>query len=314
METDKLSVHSGLMEAIRHYSNPLTCVHEVASVKWAKGEPVCPRCSSKKASFLKTRLMWKCLACKKQYSVKVGTIFEDSAIGLDKWLCAMWMLANCKNGVSSYEVGRALEVTQKTAWFMLQRIRYAMHHGTINKMSGTVEADETFIGGAARFMHHPQPEEKAHGRGPGGKEIVFGLLERKTGKVRVHHVGTRRKGELTGIVRENVRKGSEVMTDELLSYDGLNNEYAHKVINHAEQYVDGNVHTNRMENFWSLLKRAIKGTYVSVEPFHLFRYLDEQSFRYNERHSTDEERFHKVLGSVAGKRLNWDTLTSQEVG
>ena len=247
--------------------------------------------------------MWKCLDCKKQYSVKIGTIFEDSPVGLDKWLCAMWMLANCKNGVSSYEIGRALEVTQKTAWFMLQRIRHAMHHGTINKMSGTIEADETFVGGAARFMHHRKREEKIHGRGPMGKEIVFGLLERKTGKVRLHHVETRRKGELTSIVRENVRKGSQVMTDELLSYDGLDSEYAHKIINHAEKYVDGAVHTNGMENFWSLLKRAIKGTYVSVEPFHLFRYLDEQSFRYNERHDTDAGRFHKVLGSVAGKRL-----------
>jgi len=147
-----------------------------------------------------------------------------------------------------------------------------------------------------------------------GKQIVFGLLERKTGKVRVQHVETRRKHQLTDLVRENVRKGSEVMTDGLLSYDGLDSEYAHKVINHAESYVDGNVHTNRMENFWSLLKRSIKGTYVSVEPFHLFRYLDEQSFRYNERHDTDMERFHKVLGSVAGKRLDWKTLTSQEVG
>ena len=314
MESVNINNHTGLMGAIRHYSNPLTCIQEVASVKWPKGEPICPRCSSKKASFLKTRLMWKCMACKKQYSVKVGTIFEDSAIGLDKWLCAMWMLANCKNGVSSYEVGRALEVTQKTAWFMLQRIRYAMHHGTINKMSGTIEADETFIGGAARFMHKHKREEKIHGRGPSGKEIVFGLLERNTGKVRTHHVATRRKGELTSIVQKNVRKGSEVMTDELLSYDGLNSEYAHKVINHAEQYVDGNVHTNRMENFWSLLKRSIKGTYVSVEPFHLFRYLDEQSFRYNERTNTDAERFQKVLGSVAGKRLTWNDLTSQEVG
>jgi transposase-like protein len=314
MENVTINAHSGLMGAVRHYSNPLTCVQEVASVKWPKGQPICPRCSSKKASFLKTRLMWKCLDCKKQYSVKVGTIFEDSAIGLDKWLCAMWMLANCKNGISSYEVGRALEVTQKTAWFMLQRIRYAMHHGTINKMSGTVEADETFVGGAARFMHKHKRDEKIHGRGPMGKAIVFGLLERKTGKVRVEHVETRRKGELVSIVRDNVRKGSEVMTDELLSYDGLNSEYAHKVINHAERYVDGNVHTNRMENFWSLLKRSIKGTYVSVEPFHLFRYLDEQSFRYNERHDTDAERFQKVLGSVAGKRLTWNTLTSQEVG
>jgi transposase-like protein len=314
METNNLSVKSGLMGAIRHYSNPLTCIEEVASVKWPKGEAVCPRCSSKKSSFLKTRLMWKCKDCKKQYSVKVGTIFEDSAIGLDKWLCAMWMLANCKNGVSSYEVARALEVTQKTAWFMLQRIRYAMHTGSINKMSGTIEADETFVGGAARFMHKHKREEKIHGRGPMGKQIVFGLLERKTGKVRLRHVKTRRKHELTELVRENVRKGSEVMTDELLSYDGLDSEYAHKVINHAEQYVDGNVHTNRMENFWSLLKRSIKGTYVSVEPFHLFRYLDEQSFRYNERKSTDAERFQKVLGSVAGKRLDWKTLTSQEVG
>jgi transposase-like protein len=314
MENDTLNAHSGLMAAVRHYSNPLTCVQEVASVKWPKGEPVCPRCSSKKASFLKTRLMWKCLACKKQYSVKVGTIFEDSAIGLDKWLCAMWMLANCKNGVSSYEVGRALEVTQKTAWFMLHRIRFAQHHGTINKMSGTVEADETFVGGAARFMHQHKREEKIHGRGPQGKAIVFGLLERKTGQVRVKHVATRRKGELVNIVRENVRKGSEVMTDELLSYDALNSDHAHRVINHAEKYVDGNVHTNRMENFWSLLKRTIKGTYVSIEPFHLFRYLDEQSFRYNERELTDAERFQKVLGSVAGKRLTWDNLTSQEVG
>jgi len=314
METAKLNEHSGLLNAIRHYSNPLTCVEEVASVKWPNSVPVCRRCGSKKHSFLKTRLMWKCRECKKQFSVKVGTIFEDSAIGLDKWLCAMWMLANCKNGVSSYEVARALEVTQKTAWFMLQRIRYAMHTGSVNKMTGTVEADETFIGGKARNMHANKKAEKIHGRGPEGKQIVFGLLERKTGRVRLHHVETRRKGELTNIVRETVRKGSEVMTDELLSYDGLNTDYAHKVIDHAEQYVDGNVHTNRMENFWSLLKRAIAGTYVSVEPFHLFRYLDEQSFRYNERTSTDKERFQKVLGSVAGKRLTWDTLTCQEAG
>src|SRR5947209_1885228 len=302
METDKLSVHSGLMEAIRHYSNPLTCVQEVASVKWAKGEPVCPRCSSKKASFLKTRLMWKCLACKKQYSVKVGTIFEDSAVGLDKWLCAMWMLANCKNGVSSYEIARCLEVTQKTAWFMNQRIRYAMHNGTINKMTGTVEADETFIGGAARNMHADKRAEKIHGRGPMGKAIVFGLLDRETGKVRTSVVGTRRKHHLHKEIRENVAPGSELNTDALKSYDGLS-EYTHKVVDHAEAYVDGTVHTNRMENFWSLLKRAIKGTYVSVEPFHLFRYLDEQSFRYNERKQTDAALL--VLAGVAGKRLTY---------
>jgi len=313
MEATKLNSKSGLMEAMQYFSDPMVCLETVARAKWPNG-PECPKCQGKKLSFLKTRLMWTCLACRKQFSVKVGTIFEDSAVPLNKWLVAMWLVGNCKNGISSYEIARDLNVTQRTAWFMDHRIRYAMHTGSINKMSGTVEADETFIGGAARFMHKHKREEKVHGRGPGGKEIVFGLLERKTGKVRVHHVGTRRKGELTNVIRQEVRRGSEVMTDELLSYDGLRSDYAHKVINHAEKYVDGNVHTNHMENFWSLLKRGIKGTYVSVEPFHLFRYLDEQSFRYNERESTDAERFQKVLGSVAGKRLTWNTLTSQEVG
>ena len=292
------------MEAIQYFSNPMACLETVSAAKWANG-PECPRCGKKRLSFLKTRLMWTCLECRKQFSVKVGTIFEDSAVPLNKWLTAMWMVGNCKNGVSSYEIGRALRVTQRTAWFMDHRIRYAMHTGSINKMSGTVEADETFIGGAARFMHKDKPEEKIRGRGPHGKEIVFGLLDRNTGKVHIEHVETRRKGELTGIVRKHVRRGSEVMTDELLSYDGLDSEYAHKVINHAEKYVDGNVHTNRMENFWSLLKRSIKGTYVSVEPFHLFRYLDEQSFRFNERKATDAERFQKVLGGIAGKRLTY---------
>jgi transposase-like protein len=314
METDKLNKDSGLISAIRHYSNPITCIEEVASVKWPRGKPVCPKCGSKKAGFLKTRLMWKCRECKKQYSVKVGTIFEDSPIGLDKWLCAMWMLANCKNGVSSYEVARALEVTQKTAWFMLHRIRYAMHNGTINKMTGTVEADETFIGGKARNMHAGERERKIHGRGPMGKAIVFGLLDRETGKVRTSVVGSRRKHHLQAEIRSNVTPGSALYTDALKSYDGLDSEYAHKVIDHAEAYVDGSVHTNRLENFWSLLKRTVKGTYVSVEPFHLFRYLDEQSFRYNERQTTDRERFRIVLGSVAGKRLDWNTLTCQEAG
>jgi len=304
MQTDNINVNSGLMSAMRHYSNPLTCIHEVASVKWPDGKAVCPRCSSKRSSFLQTRLMWKCLDCKKQYSVKVGTIFEDSAIGLDKWLCAMWMLANCKNGVSSYEIARALEVTQKTAWFMLHRIRYAQHTGSINKMTGTVEADETFIGGKARFMHADKRAEKIHGRGPEGKAIVFGLLERETGKVRTSVVGTRRKHHLHATVRDNVAAGAALYTDALKSYDGLD-EYTHKVVDHAETNVDGVVHTNRLENFWSLLKRSIKGTYVSVEPFHLFRYLDEQPFRYK-RHATDQERFQKVLGSVAGKRLTWE--------
>jgi len=303
METAKLNSKSGLIEAIEYFSDPLVCLETVAKAKWPNG-PECPKCAGKKLSFLKTRLMWTCLGCRKQFSVKVGTIFEDSPVQLNKWLTAMWLVGNCKNGVSSYEIARDLKVTQATAWFMLHRIRYAMHTGSINKMTGTVEADETFIGGKARFMHAHKREEKIKGRGPMGKAIVFGLLERETGKVRTQHVPTRRKGDLQAIVRENVEPKAALYTDALKSYDGLD-EYTHKVVDHAEAYVDGNVHTNRMENFWSLLKRSIKGTYVSVEPFHLFRYLDEQSFRYNERKLTDAERFQKILGCVSGKRLTY---------
>ena len=304
MEAVNVKYPSSLIEAIRVFSDPRVCLDVVAGAKWGGKGPVCPRCESKRLSFLNTRLMWKCLDCKKQFTVRVGTIFEDSPIGLDKWLCAMWLMANCKNGVSSYEIARDLKVTQPTAWFMLQRIRYAMHHGTINKMSGKVEADETFIGGKARNMHAGKRAEKIRGRGPMGKAIVFGLLDHETGKVHTEVVSGRRKGHLHRVIRDRVEPGAELHTDALKSYDGLS-EYTHKIVDHAECYVKDNVHTNRMENFWSLLKRSIKGTYVSVEPFHLFRYLDEQSFRYNERHLTDAERFHKVLGSISGKRLTY---------
>lgn len=313
MEAVKFNDESGLQVAIQYFSDRLVCLNAVAKAKWPNG-PECPRCQGKKLSFLKTRLMWTCLGCRKQFSVKVGTIFEDSAIGLDKWLCAMWMLANCKNGVSSYEIGRALGVTQKTAWFMLHRIRYAQHTGSINKMTGTVEADETFIGGKARNMHRDVRARKITGTGGMGKAVVFGLLERETGKVRLSVVKNTRRHHLHKQISENVEVGSEIHTDALRSYDDLDSEYAHRVIDHAEAYVDGNVHTNRLENFWSLLKRAIRGTYVSVEPFHLYRYLDEQSFRYNERKDTDAQRFQKVLNGVAGKRLTWDVLTAQEAG
>jgi transposase-like protein len=313
METVKSLENKGLLEAIRYFSDPKTCVETVSQVRWPNG-PQCPKCEGKRLSFLQTRLMWKCLDCQKQFSVKVGTIFEDSPIGLDKWLTAMWMLANCKNGISSYEVARGLGITQKSAWFLLQRIRYAMHHGTFDKMKGTVEADETFIGGKARHMHKDVRARKITGTGGMGKAIVFGLLEHETGKVRTSVVGTRRKHHLHREIRDNVTPGSELHTDALKSYDGLDSEFGHKVVDHAEAYVDGNVHTNKLENLWSLLKRSINGTYVSIEPFHLFRYLDEQSFRYNERHTTDAERFQNVLRCVGGKRLTWNVLTAQEVG
>lgn len=295
------------MEAIRFFSDADTCLDFVAALRWPDGEPVCPHCEEKGTYFLKTRRIWKCKACKKQFSVKVGTIFEDSPIGLDKWLSAIWLIANAKNGISSWELHRAVGVTQKTAWFMLHRIRLAMQAESFEKLEGEVEVDETFIGGQARYMHKDRKEQKIKGRGAPGKAVVIGLLERR-GEVRTKSIPDTKKDTVQAEVRENVEPGSEVFTDALASYEGLDPQYVHQVINHAECYAKGNVHTNCMENFWSLLKRGIKGTYVSVEPFHLFRYLDEQAFRYNNRKDNDAGRFVEVVASVVGRRLTYQEL------
>src|SRR5207253_7130495 len=221
-----------------------------------------------------------------------------------------WLIANAKNGISSYEIHRALGITQKSAWFMLHRIRLAMQTGTFKKLSGEVEVDETYIGGKARNMH--EGKRKAKGRGSVGKVAVMGLLARHTEKghsiVKTIVVPNVTRPTLQHQVREHIESGSEVFTDTFGAYSGLNQEYAHQVINHAEAYVDGKVHTNGLENFWSLTKRCIKGTYVSIEPFHLFRYLDEETFRFNNRKDNDAGRFAKTLEAIAGRRLTYEEL------
>ncbi|MGH9759554.1 MAG: IS1595 family transposase, partial [Blastocatellia bacterium] len=284
--------------------------------RWPNGVE-CPTCGCRQVSFLSTRRLWKCKNAhpKRQFSIKVGSIFEDSPLPLDKWLVAMWQIINCKNGVSSYEVGRALRVTQPTAWFMMHRIRTAMQRGSFEKFgaSGPVEADESMIGGLARFMHKDRKAQKITGTGGAGKELVMGLLDRETGKVHVTHVKDRKRKTLQDHVKEHVVSGAELFTDELASYAGLDKDYVHKFVNHAERYVEGNVHTNGIENFWSLLKRGLKGTYVSVEPFHLFRYLDEQAFRYNERKGDDGDRFVKAASSAFGRRLTYKELTGKDL-
>lgn len=302
-----------LLEAVRYFSDLDVATEYVASRRWPEG-PTCPACGlvDKKHYYLKTRRVWKCRSCMKQFSVKVGTIFEDSPLGLDKWLVAGWLLANSKNGISSHEMARHLGVTQKTSWFMMHRLRKAMQTGTFEKLSGEVEADETFIGGKARNMHASKRKEKIAGRGASGKVAIMGLLERH-GEVRTKVVPDTKSRTLQVEVRKNVEPGSEVHTDALRSYRGLDPEYVHNVVDHAERYVDGHVHTNGLENFWSLLKRTLKGTYVSVEPYHLYRYLDEQAFRFNEREGQDADRFKKALGSVARRRLTYSELTGKAV-
>jgi len=297
-----------LMEAIRHFSDPDVSLEFVRDLRWPDGV-TCPHCNNGDgASFLKTRRIWKCKACRKQFSVRKGTIFEDSPLPLDKWLVAIWMIANPKNGVSSYEIARAIGVTQKTAWFMLHRIRLAMQTKSFGKLKGEVEVDETYIRGKARNMHADRRRKKIKGRGTGGKAIVMGLLERH-GKVRTKVVLDTKRKTVQAEVQANVEPGAEVFTDELASYRGLDEDFAHEVINHAEAYVRGKVHTNSLENYWSLFKRCVNGTWVSVEPFHLFRYLDEEEFRFNNRKDNDAGRFVSATANSAGKRLTYEQLT-----
>jgi transposase-like protein len=305
-----------LQQAIVHFANPDNCLAFMVARRWPNGVE-CPTCGSKDVRFISTRRMWECKSqhARKQFSVKIGTIFEDSALSLDKWLVAMWLVANCKNGISSYEVGRALGVTQKSAWFMLHRIRLAMQNRSILKLGGSgsqVEVDETFVGGAARFMHSDKRKRRITETGTKDKVAIVGILERG-GEVRGAVVGNRKKHALQNQIRTHVKAGSAIYTDSLMSYQGLREQgFEHQVIDHAEKYVDGQVHTNGLENFWSLLKRGLKGTYVSVEEFHLFRYLDEQMFRYNFRKLPhDGARFEHVASHIFGKRLTYAEVTGK---
>ena len=267
-----------LQNAIIYFSDPDRCFQYAINLRWPNGVICCPRCGSEKHSFIKTRRIWFCSGCKKQFTLKVGTIFEDSPLGLDKWMCAYWMLCNSKNGISSCEVARSLGITQKSAWFMLHRIRKTLQDDSAAKLSGEVEADETFIGGKARNMHLSVRQRRITATGTKDKTAVMGILERG-GSVRAAVVPSRKKAVLQAEVKKHVEAGAALYTDALLSYEGLATDYAHRVVDHAVEYVNGRIHTNGLENFWSLLKRGICGTYVSVEPFHLFRYLDEQTFR-----------------------------------
>ena len=305
-----------LQQAIVYFSDPDMALATMIRLRWPDGVIKCPTCGNQKVAFIRSRMVWECSEkhAKRQFSVKIGTIMEDSPIKLDKWLTAMWLIANAKNGISSYELARSIGITQKSAWFMLHRIRLAMQAKNGGRLGGYVEVDETYIGGKARNMIGAKKRAIGMKRGGrfAGKVAVMGILQRNDGdspsKVHTTVVPNVRKHHLLGEIEKHVPDGTKVYSDALMSYRDLGLYYDHEVVDHAEAYVRGNVHTNGMENYWSLLKRGLSGTYVSVEPFHLFRYLDEQAFRFNERKTNDSERFGMVIGKIVGRRLMYKDL------
>jgi transposase-like protein len=315
-----------LQEAIVHFGDPQRCFEYAVQKRWLGGQVTCPRCGQAKHSFIKTRRIWYCNPCKKQFTVKVGTVMEDSPISLDKWMTAFWAVANCKNGISSHELARMIGVGQEAAWFMLQRIREAMKGAKMVKMGsgsdgGAVEVDEAFIGPNPRKMHRTRRLKlKAGENGMVGKTAVMGMLDRDSRQVRAQVIPNVRRETLQNAILNHIEGGTKVYTDGFNAYENLEylgaQDYIHETVNHIDEYVRGEVHTQGIENFWSLLKRSLRGTYVAVEPYHLDRYVTEQVFRFNNRATKDNplndaDRFALVMSQVGGKRLTYKDLTGK---
>ena len=327
-----MDVIKTLQQAIQYFADDEHCREFMVFVRWPDGKVKCPYCQSEKVTWMAKAKRYRCYGdhLKQKFSLKVGTVFEDSPIGLEKWWPAVWLLANSKNGVSSHELARSLGVTQKTAWFMLHRIRLAMNAKSfmrkIGGEGGPVEIDESYIGGEpknrslskrreARRLYDAEQTLKT-GRAT-DKVAVWGALDRDTRQVRAHVLPKVKRDVLMDAILSSIKKGSTIYSDGLREYQGLKNlGFVHQAVNHMEEYVRGDVHTNGIENFWSLLKRGLKGTYVCVEPFHLDRYLDEQVFRYNNRATKDNplndaDRFILAASQIVGKRLTYAELTGK---
>lgn len=305
-----------LIEAVKYFADYQNAHNFLVSIRWADGKVCCPTCGSIRVRYIQTRRQWECREthAKKRFSLKTGTIMEQSPLPLEKWLAALWLEVNAKNSVSSYEIHRSLGVTQKSAWFMLHRLRHALQVGSFDKkLSGVVEADETYVGGRTSNMHAKRRKEFGSAAGGAGKAIVMGVLERR-GDVRAKVIRSNKSGFLKSVVRANVKKGSHLFTDDNKSYRSLHPEYKHQFVNHKIQYVRDIVHTNGLENFWSLFKRCIKGTHISIEPFHLQAYLDSEVFRFNHRKTDDKERFNASAPGMIGRRLTYKALIGASEG
>jgi transposase-like protein len=306
-----------LVEATTVFANLNYATAFFSYLRWPNGV-CCPHCGSEKVDYLPHRRLWQCRTDhpKNQFSVKIGTVFEECRLPIDKCLLAIWLEVNAKNSISSCEIARHLGCTQKTGWFLLHRVRFALKQGSLEKLGRNgvpVEADESYIGGRAVNMHKDK-RAKLTGTGGFDKAVVMGLLERHSAKrhstVRTEVLEKQPKqADIRAVIHKHVEPGAHLITDEHPAYKPLYTDYEHQFINHVNSYAEGIVHTNGLENFWALFKRCIKGTHVSVEPFHLAAYLDSEAFRFNNRKTNDAGRFAAAAPTVVGKRLTYKALT-----
>ncbi len=303
-----------LLDIIRYFSDEKVCVTFLEKLRWDLGIPCCMKCGSTAITRMRNRPIYQCKekGCRYQFGIRMGTVMENSPIPLSKWLPCFWMICNDKNGISSYEVARGLGVTQKSAWFMLHRVREAMQDGFFAQLSGEVEIDETYVGGKGKNKSYARGLASGiqAGRALSNKTVVRGMVERG-GKIVADVIENPRRHHLLRGIRERIADGTVIYTDALKSYQALDNYYDHQVIDHSKAYVQGAIHTNTLENFWSLLKRSLKGTYVQVMPYHLERYVIEQAYRYNNRKRDDLTRFIICVSQIFGRRLTYEQLISR---
>ncbi len=293
-----------ILELVQYFNSEEKCAEYLAEKRW-HGHPVCPKCGNGSVYTLKGKVKrYKCAGCREQFSVRVGTIFEDSKIGLQKWFLAIYLITAHKKGISSLQLSRDLHVTQKTAWFMLHRVRYALAYEPTEQMSGTVEVDETYVGGKDKNRH---ASKRTHDFGGSKKAAVVGIVERG-GNVIARHTPNTDKKTILPIIHAAVTKGTTICSDEFAGYTSLRKVYDHQTVKHgAFEYVSGAIHTNSIEGFWSLLKRGIVGIYHFTSEKHLQKYVDEFVFRYNSRSISDSGRFDQMLSNSQG-RLTYKTL------
>lgn len=300
-----------LVEAVRFFADPENCDSYIKGIRWPDGMKCCPKCGSTAVGEIRSRGKWQCRekGCRKQFSLTVGTIMEASHLRLDQWLVAVWMIVNCRNGVSSCEIARAIDCKQQSAWHLLHRIRAILAQEGDGQFTGTVEADETYVGGLFKFMSEER-RERARQKGRKGKAVVHAIKERRSGKVRAEVIPEDASGTAREIVVRNVKKGSRLYTDEGAAYKWASESwYQHESVNHKREYVRGKVHTNGCENFFNCLRRGVKGTYIKPTAEHLQAYVDEAVFRFNVRLESEWTRFNSAVRMIVGKRLTYSELT-----